>query len=492
MRGIDKYFGINRVLTEAQFSLSDREIHALVGENGAGKSTLMNILTGVHQRDSGEILVNGDPVTFHHPKEAEKAGISFIHQELNVMPHLTVEQNLFMGKEIKNKLGMLDKSEMEKRTNDVMNKLGADISPNTPMNMLSIGQQQMVEIAKALMEDAKVIIMDEPTAALTPSETETLFTVVRSLRNNGVSIIYISHRMEEIFDLSDRITVLRDGIYVGTKETENTEVSEIVRMMIGRDIGDHYPSRSPDIGRPMLELSGFTRKGEFDNVSFTVHAGEILGVAGLMGAGRTEIAKAIFGSSTVDSGKMYIDSQEVFINNPKEAIHNGIGYITEDRKNEGLLLNEDIVKNVALTNLKTIAEHGIISRDTEMDLATRAMDEFSIRASSVYQTTGSLSGGNQQKVVLAKWIFTDPRILILDEPTRGVDIGAKKEIYTIVNDLADRGVAIIFISSDLPEVLGVSDRIMAVYQGQIAGTIERENATEEKIMTLATGGTLNE
>ena len=490
MRGIDKSFGSNQVLKQAGFTLESGEVHALMGENGAGKSTLMKILTGVYTKDAGTVLVDGKEVNYKNPQEAEKAGIVFIYQELNVMFDLTVEENLFMGKEIHGKLGICDRKAMQKKAREALNTLGVDISPKTVMSELSVGQQQMVEICKALMADAKVIIMDEPTAALTQSETVALFKVIESLRKKGVSMVYISHRMEEIFELCDRITVLRDGSYIGVKNIPETNMNEIVKMMIGREIGERYPSRDVKIGKEVLKVKGLTRKGTFHDVSFSVRAGEVLGVSGLMGAGRTEIMQAIFGNLSYESGSIEIDGKEVKISNPRQAMEQGIGFITEDRKTEGLMLDKSIRENISLCNLGRISKSSVISKEAEKNMVAEAIKDLHIKCFGPYHECNNLSGGNQQKVVLAKWILTNPKILILDEPTRGVVIGAKKEIYSIINKLAAQGVAIIMVSSELPEVLGMSDNIMVVREGEVRGIISYEEANQERVMTLATGGTI--
>ena len=424
MRGINKSFGDNPVLRDAGFVLADGEIHALMGENGAGKSTLMKILTGVYTRDAGTVIVDDQEVTYKNPQEAEKAGIVFIHQELNVLFDLTVEENMFLGKEIHGKFGICDKKAMRAEVKRILDVLGVKIDPARKMDTLSIGQQQMIEIAKALMVDAKVLIMDEPTAALTQSETEVLFKVVRSLKEKGVSIVYISHRMEEIFDLCDRITILRDGQYVGTRVIAETDMPEIVRMMIGREIGERYPERNVKMGDVLFEVKDLTCPGTFEHVNFSVRAGEVLGVAGLMGAGRTEIMQSIFGNMPNVSGQIFVEGKEVHNKAPWDAMKNGIGFITEDRKVEGLMLEESIMKNISIANLGKISSSGVLNAKAEADMVKKGIEELHIRCTGPKHACGNLSGGNQQKVVLAKWIFTDPKVLILDEPTRGVDIGA--------------------------------------------------------------------
>ena len=490
MKGIDKSFGTNQVLKNAGFFLKDGEIHALMGENGAGKSTLMKILTGVYTRDAGTVLVDGQEVVYKSPQEAEKAGIVFIYQEINSLFDLTVEENLFMGKEITKGFGICDKKAMRAKAREVMDKMGVHIDVGATMSDLSVGQQQMVEICKALMADAKVLIMDEPTAALTQSETEILFEVINSLRAKGVSIVYISHRMEEIFELCDRITILRDGQYIGTEYIKDITMDDVVQMMIGREIGERYPKRDCKIGGEVLRVEGLSHEKYFKDVSFTVHAGEVLGVSGLMGAGRTEIMHTIFGSYPAAGGKIFIDGFEHTIRNPREAIAAGIGFITEDRKTEGLLLEKSISENIEICNLGKTSVKGVRNTKKRAELVKKGIEEFRIRCFGPDHECHNLSGGNQQKVVLAKWIYTDPKILILDEPTRGVDIGAKKEIYSVINDLAAKGVAVIMVSSELPEVLGMSDRIMVVHEGHVTGIIDAATADQAKVMTLATGGSL--
>lgn len=491
MRGINKSFSGNQVLKDAGFVLDNGEIHALMGENGAGKSTLMKILTGVYTRDEGVVLVDGQEVHYNNLQEAEKAGIMFIHQELNVMFDLTVEENMFMGKEITTRFGICDKKAMSAEVVRVLGKLGVTIDPSKKMNQLSVGQQQMIEIAKALMLDAKVIIMDEPTTALTKVETDILFNVVRSLKEKGVSIVYISHRMEEIFEICDRITVLRDGSYVDTKKVSEVDMNDVVKMMIGREIGERYPARDHKVGDVVFEVKGLNCPGVFEDVNFNVHAGEVLGVSGLMGAGRTEIMQAIFGNMPHTTGQLFLEGKEIKNKSPEIAKKNGIAFITEDRKVEGLLLQDSIAKNISISNLNKISKNGVISKKSEEELVARGIKELSIRCTGGNHKCLNLSGGNQQKVVFAKWMYTDPKVLILDEPTKGVDVGAKKEIYNLINQLAANGVAIIMVSSELPEVLGMSNRIMVVGEGKVRGTLNREEADQEKIMILATGGKLN-
>ncbi|MEC0127062.1 sugar ABC transporter ATP-binding protein [Paenibacillus pabuli] len=488
MQGIYKAFGTNQVLSGVDFDLKEGEVHALMGENGAGKSTLMNILIGLHARDQGTISIDGTETYFSSPKEAEKMGIAFIHQELNIWPEMTVLDNLFIGKELTSSLGLLNTRQMKALATEQLAKLSVNIPLDRPAGECSVGQQQMIEIAKALMTNAKVIIMDEPTAALTEREIQKLFGVIASLQKNGVSIVYISHRMEEIFTICDRITVMRDGKTVDTKSIPETSFDEVVRKMVGRELTERYPARNPSYGEVVLEVRDASSTGLFENVSFTVRAGEILGFSGLMGSGRTEIMRALFGLDTLDSGDIMIRGKNVHIRKPADAVRHGIGFITEDRKDEGLVLDFSIRENMALPNLFSFSNKGFISTQKEQEFVDTLIKRLQIKTQSSETAVRNLSGGNQQKVVIAKWVGIGPSVLILDEPTRGVDVGAKREIYQLMNELTDRGVAIIMVSSELPEVLGMSDRIAVVHEGRISGELAREEATQENIMTLATGG----
>lgn len=489
MTNISKSFSGNQVLKNVQFSLEQGEIHALMGENGAGKSTLMKILTGIYSRDSGTVEVKGKEVHFTSPKQAEEAGIAVIHQELNILPHLSITDNMFLGnEETFGRTGIIKTKQMEQKTKKVLLDLGLDIDPAAPASSLSVGQQQIVEIAKALAVDAEVIVMDEPTAALTDREIDTLFATIRELQARGVSFIYISHRMEEIFSLCDRITILRDGEYVGEKRISETSFEEIVQMMVGRELGERFPVRSSAIGDVKLSVKGLTRKDCFEDVSFDLRKGEVLAIAGLMGAGRTEVAQSLFGYKKADAGTVQVDGRLVKIDSPKAAKELGIGYVTEDRKSEGLIVDFTVEENVSMTNFSSISKNGLISRDKERSLYDRMVKRLGIRTSGPTQTAKSLSGGNQQKVVIAKWLGIEPELLILDEPTRGVDIGAKKEIYSIINELASRGVAILMISSELPEVIGMADRVLVMHEGKLTADLPKNELTQEKIMHFATGG----
>ncbi len=488
MQNIYKAFGSNQVLSGVDFDLLEGEVHALMGENGAGKSTMMNVLTGLHARDKGSITIDGKETYFKSPKEAEKNGITFIHQELNIWRDMTVLENLFIGKELRNSFGLLKINEMKALAEKQFEKLAVSIPLDKEAGNCSVGEQQMIEIAKALMTDAKVIIMDEPTAALTEREISKLFDVISSLKKSGVSIVYISHRMEEIFAICDRITVMRDGKTVDTKPIPETNFDEVVRKMVGRELTERYPKRTPVPGEPVLEVKGLTKNGVFENVSFSVREGEIVGFSGLMGAGRTEVMRAIFGLDSIDSGEVWLKGEKVKISTPDQAVKLGIGFITEDRKDEGLILDFSISDNMILPTLSSFARKGIINEKDTIDFVEMLIKRLTVKTESADIAVGKLSGGNQQKVVIAKWVGIGPKLLILDEPTRGVDVGAKREIYQLMNELTERGVAIIMVSSELPEVLGMSDRILVVHEGKIKGELLKEDATQENIMTLATGG----
>ncbi|MCI3195595.1 sugar ABC transporter ATP-binding protein [Bacillus sp. HU-1818] len=488
MNDIHKAFGKNQVLSGVSFNLKPGEVHALMGENGAGKSTLMNLLTGLHGLDKGSIRINGKETYFSNPKEAEQNGIAFIHQELNIWPEMTVLENLFIGKEMTSKLGILNTKKMKALAKKQFEKLSVSLSLDQEAGKCSVGQQQMIEIAKALMTKAEVIIMDEPTAALTEREINKLFEVIASLKKDGVSIVYISHRMEEIFTICDRITIMRDGKTVDTTNIPETSFDEVVKKMVGRELTDRYPQRRPELGDIVLEVRDASKKGSFEHVSFHVRSGEIVGVSGLMGAGRTEIMRALFGIDRLDSGEIWLAGEKTNIKNPNDAVKKGLGFITENRKDEGLLLDTSIRENIALPSLTSFSPKGVIDQKREASFVELLINRLTIKTASPETHARNLSGGNQQKVVIAKWIGIGPKVLILDEPTRGVDVGAKREIYTLMNELTDRGVAIIMVSSELPEIIGMSDRVIVVHEGKISGEVASREATQERIMTLATGG----
>lgn len=487
MTAISKSFGINKVLEKIDLVLHSGQVHALMGENGAGKSTLMNILTGLFPASSGTIVIDGVEKQFSNPQEAEAFGISFIHQEMNTWPDMTVLDNLFLGREIKGAFGLLDQKAMKEKAKRAFDRLGISIPLDLPIGSLSVGQQQMIEIAKSLLSEVSLLVMDEPTAALTDRETESLFQMIASLKKEGVGIVYISHRMEEIFRVTDLITVMRDGIVVDTKPTAETNPAELVKKMVGRDIDDYYPAKAAELGELVFEVENLS--GEcFKDISFQVRRGEILGFSGLMGAGRTEVMRAIFGLDKRTAGRIRLNGQDIRVTNPVQAIRAGIGFLTEDRKEEGLILDFSIKDNMTLPSHKDFSKNGFFDDKTSRDFVQKMIDRLRIKSGRPEMVVGNLSGGNQQKVVLAKWIGIAPKVLILDEPTRGVDVGAKREIYQLMNELAERGVPIVLVSSDLPEVLGVSDRIVVMHEGRITGELSRGEATQEKVMQLATGG----
>ncbi|MFF2287384.1 sugar ABC transporter ATP-binding protein [Peribacillus butanolivorans] len=488
MKNIYKAFGQNKVLEGVQFSLEAGEVHALMGENGAGKSTLMNILTGLHKHDQGTIEINGKETSFKDSKEAEEAGMAFIRQELNIWPEMTVLENLFIGKEMVNAFGVLRNKQMKARANEIFKTLNISLPFDKEAGLCSVGEQQMIEIAKALMTDAEVIIMDEPTAALTDREIEKLFEVMKGLTKKGVSLVYISHRMEEIFAICDRITVMRDGKTVDTKRIKDTNFDEVVQKMVGRELEDRFPQREAHLGEVVLDVKGLTKKGLFEDIHFAVRKGEIVGVAGLMGAGRTEIMRALFGVDQIDSGEITVEDKKVSIRKPTDAVRYGLAFITENRKEEGLILDFSVRENIGLPNLKSFAPSGLVKTEDEKKFAEMMIKRLHVKTSSTETIIGNLSGGNQQKVVIAKWIGTSPKVLIMDEPTRGIDVGAKREIYELMNELTERGIAIIMVSSELPEIVGMSDRILVVHEGKIAGELKKQEVTQEKIMALATGG----
>ncbi|MFT8704659.1 sugar ABC transporter ATP-binding protein [Bifidobacterium aquikefiricola] len=488
LKNISKAFGINQVLKDVSLTVNSGEVHALMGENGAGKSTLMNILTGLFPASGGTILIDGEKRTFQNPREAELFGISFIHQEMNSWPELTVMENLFLGREI-NKNGLLNNKEMRKQSRAAFNELGVNIPLDVEIGTLSVGQQQMIEIAKSFLSNLQILIMDEPTSALTERETSKLFEVIQHLKKRGVGIIYISHRMEEIFKISDAVTVMRDGKVVDTKPTKDTNVNELVKKMVGREITDYYPHKDTPVGDVVFEVSHLeSATNKFHDISFSVKSGEILAFSGLMGSGRTEVMRAVFGIDKPKSGVITLHGKPVRIRKPLDAIRLGIGFLTENRKDEGLILDFSIRENVTLPSTRNFVKNLFFNTKVAMTFVRDLIQRLTIRSTGTEQIVGNLSGGNQQKVVLAKWVGISPKVLILDEPTRGVDVGSKREIYELMNELAGKGVPIIMVSSDLPEVLGVSDRIIVMHEGRIAGEVLGNDANQEKIMQLATLG----
>ena len=489
MEGIEKSFPGVHALSECQFELRAGEVHALVGENGAGKSTLMKVLAGVYAKDAGRILYKGNEVDIPNPRAAQHLGISMIHQELNLMPHLTVAQNIFIGREPRRKVRfLLDEDEINTRTRQLLDMLHLRLDPRAKVADLTVATQQMVEIAKALSFNAEALIMDEPTAALTESEIDELFRIIRQLRDKGVGIVHISHRLEELKQISDRVTVMRDGRYIDTVRTQDVSIDRIISMMVGRTIYETAPEVPASSDREVvLEVKHLKRGNVIRDVSFTLRKGEILGFAGLMGAGRTEVARAVFGADPIDSGEIYVRGRRAHIRSPLDAVQHGIGYLSEDRKRYGLTLGMDVENNIALAAMrKFLGAFGWVNRSATRATAQRLVDALSIRTPSLQQQVKNLSGGNQQKVVIGKWLTADTDILIFDEPTRGIDVGAKSEIYHLLNELARQGKSIIMISSELPEILRMSHRIIVMCEGRITGELSSAEATQEKIMTYAT------
>ena len=489
MEGIDKSFPGVHALDQAKFELRAGEVHALVGENGAGKSTLMKVLAGVYSKDAGRIQYLGKEVEIHTPRAAQHLGISMIHQELNLMPHLTLAQNVFIGREPRQGIRlMLNENRINAQTQELFDSMRLKLDPRTKVSDLTVARQQMVEIAKALSFNSQVLIMDEPTAALTEAEIEELFRMIRQMRDKGVGVVYISHRLEELKQITDRITVMRDGRYVDTVDAQTTTIDQIISMMVGRTIYESAPEvpehPSEDIA---LEVKNLNRGSVIKDVSFTLKKGEILGFAGLMGAGRTEVARAVFGADPVNSGDVYVRGKKVHIKHPRDAVRYGIGYLSEDRKRYGLALGMDVESNIVLASFqKFLGLLGVVNNRKMRQTGQQYVQALSIKTPSLQQRVKNLSGGNQQKVVIGKWLTADTDILIFDEPTRGIDVGAKSEIYRLLNDLAQQGKAIIMISSELPEILRMSHRIVVMCEGRITGELSAAEATQERIMTLAT------
>lgn len=497
MRNIEKEFPGVRALDGVSFTLDAGEFHAVVGENGAGKSTLMKVLSGVYPEGTfaGEILVDDKPRHFRNVRDSEAAGIAIIYQELSLVKEMTVGENIFLGRE-PSRFGIVDWPQLYHTAASLLRDLHLDIDPRVTVGSLGIGRQQLVEIAKALSQDARILVLDEPTAALTDSEVETLFDILSKLKGRGVGIIYISHKLEEVFRMSDRITVLRDGRTTGTHVSDEVTKERIIAEMVGREIGDIFPASVHEFGDVALNVNGLTvysadphGKRLVDDISFSVRRGEVLGIAGLMGSGRTELLTAVFGAwhgNTV--GRVFIAGKELRLDSPSDAIRKGMALVTEDRKRYGLILDQTIADNMTLAALPTVSGRMLTHREREFAAVRSPMAALNIRAASPLAIAETLSGGNQQKVVLGKWLLTKPKVLLLDEPTRGIDVGAKQEIYAEINKLAKEGLAIVLVSSELPEVLGLSDRVLVLCRGRITAEFTRDDATAEKVMAAATGG----
>ncbi|MBF9015995.1 MULTISPECIES: sugar ABC transporter ATP-binding protein [unclassified Oceanispirochaeta] len=485
-RNISKGFPGVQALKNVGFSLHKGEVHALIGENGAGKSTLIKILTGAHQPDGGEIILEGEKLSDMNPHQAMSCGISAIYQEFNLIPYLTVAENMYFGREF-TKSCFLDMEKMNKSASEIFASMGVDIDPGTQVSELSVAYKQLVEIAKAVSQNSRILIFDEPTAALTNSETENLFKLIKKLQNEGVSIIYISHRLEELQIIADRITVLRDGQYIDTVNIKDIDRAGLISLMVGRDLGVDFPKPPESTGDTVLEVRNMNTRGFLKDINFKLKKGEILGFGGLVGAGRTEIARALFGLDRLESGEILLNGSKVTNKNPGAAIANGIGLIPEDRKDQGVLLNLSIRENIGYTFIQKISDGIFINRRKEKKLVDDFTKRLAIKCSSVEQRVSNLSGGNQQKVVLAKWLAGDCDVLIFDEPTRGIDVGAKQEIYNLIRELAESGKGIILISSEMPELIGMSERIIVMHEGVIEGELTSEDVTQEKILDLASG-----
>ncbi len=486
LRGISKFFPGVRALNRVDFDLYPGEVHCLVGENGAGKSTLIKIITGVYQPDEGEILYQGQKVVFANPMVASRYQIAAVYQQPASFPHLTVTENIFLGHPlIHPKSKRLLWPAMWERARELLRSLGSDLSPTAVVGTLSVAQQQMVEIAKALSIHARILIMDEPTAALTRRETEDLYAIVRKLRAQGTAIIFISHRFEDIYEIADRVTVLRDGKSVGTWKIVEIGEQDLIRAMVGREITQLFPKAQVTPGKELLRVEKLSRIGFFRDISFSLRAGEIVGLSGLVGSGRTEVAQAIFGIAPADEGKIFVEGKEVTIKSPLDAIRNGIGYLPEDRLHQGLFFPMSISDNITIAILDDIAPSGWLQPEREHEVASRMLELLKIKAPTIFHPVSSLSGGNQQKVVVAKLLAARLRILIMDEPTQGVDVGAKAAIHQIMSDLAKEGLGILMISSEMPEILGMSDRILVMHEGRISGEFSRGEATQEKLLEAA-------
>ncbi len=487
MIGISKSFPGVVALKNVSFEVESGEVHALVGENGAGKSTLIKVLGGIHLKDSGRIHLHGRPVEIWSPRRAMELGISVIHQELMLVPEMSIAQNLFLGRNPL-RFGMLSVKKMNDATREILQRFELDLDPRTPMRRLGIAIQQMVEVAKAVSMNAEIIVMDEPTATLTSQETEQLFALIARLKREGVGVVYISHRLEEIFRIADRTTVLRDGSTVGTLTSGEMTHAGIVKLMVGRDIEQFFVKTNEPSSEEALRVEGLTNE-KIRGVSFRVRKGEILGMAGLIGSGRTETARAIIGADPLSSGSIVVGGRQVRISSPRDAVRNGIGYLSEDRKKYGIIPDMSIGSNISITVLQKFARAGVLNVRRRNSMAEDFRRKLSIRSTSVAMLIKNLSGGNQQKVLMARWLAAGVPVLIFDEPTRGIDVGAKHEVYTLMSDLARQGFAIVMISSELGEILAMSDRILVMYNGKAAGELDRKDATQERIMQLATGGT---
>lgn len=491
LRNISKYFPGVKALESIDLDIYPGEIHGIIGENGAGKSTLIKILTGAHKNDEGKIFIEGKEVKINGPRDAMNYGITAIYQELNTIPHLTVAENVYLGRELKTseKRGFLKIKEMREKSKALLNDLGQNIDTASNISKLGIGKQQMVEIAKALSINTKILIMDEPTASLTDREVKELLRTVKELKAKGISIIYISHRLEEVMEICDTITVMRDGKKIETRNRNEVDsIDTLIKLMVGRSLEQQYPKIKVKIGEEALRVENLTKEGVFKNINFNVHKGEIVAVAGLVGAGRTEVMRTIFGVDSYDSGDIYISGNKVNIKCPRDAMNLGIAFLTEDRKGQGLILDQNINYNVNISSLDKMKKRVLLNITNMKDRAINNIKQLNIKPQKQDFIVGQLSGGNQQKVVIGKWLNTNASIFIIDEPTRGIDVGSKVEVYNVLNELIKKGAAVIMVSSELPEVLGISDRIFVMHEGEMKAEINIEEASQENIMHAATGG----
>jgi rhamnose transport system ATP-binding protein len=488
LRDVHKSFAAVHALRGVSLELRAGEVHGLAGENGAGKSTVVRIIGGEHRPDAGEVLVDGLPVEFGGPRDAQQHGIAVIHQEPTQFPDLTVAENVFMGRQPLKSFRRIDRSSMTKRAAELFESLGVPIEPGRITRGLSIADQQIIEIGKALSAEARIIVMDEPTAALSTVEAERLFRVVGRLAENGAALLFISHRLEEMYEICQRVTVLRDGSLVKSAEMSSITRDELVRSMVGRSVEQLYPTREHESGDEALVVTGLRRAGVFADVSFSVRRGEIVGLAGLVGSGRSEVARAIFGVDTADAGTVTVGGKRLPGGDPRAAIAAGVAMVPEDRREQGLILDLSIERNATLPRLGAVARWGLVSRSKERAVAGRWADRLGVKRGELADPVATLSGGNQQKVVLGKWLATEPAVLIVDEPTRGIDIGAKVEVHALLSDLAAQGIAVLMISSELSEVLGMADRVLVMHEGRLTAELSKEEATEEKVLQAATGG----
>jgi ribose transport system ATP-binding protein len=490
MENVSKSFSRVQVLHNIDLDVKKGEVHVLLGENGAGKSTMIKILTGAYSKDTGTIRWEGKNLDVRTPKDAIDAGIATIYQELNLIPQLTVMENIFLGHEQKRKgkYSLLNRKIMRRKSTELLERLGQNINPDEIVGNLGVGKQQLVEIAKALSLNAKLIIMDEPTSSLSAQEAEQLLLTIERLKKEGLTFIYISHRLEEIKRISDRITILRDGEKIKTVSAKDTTIDEMISLMVGRKLVNKFPKKEFKKGKEGLRIENFKLTADSKPINFTAYQGEILGISGLVGSGRTELARGIFGVDPIYSGDIYIFGEKKKINSPRDAIREGLAFITENRKEEGLFLDQPIYFNETVGKLNKVKRNGFLSIKEQRRIANHYMESLQIRPKNIELMAKNLSGGNQQKVVIAKWLFTDARVFIFDEPTRGIDVGAKVEVYNLINDLVENGACVIIISSELPEILGMSDRILVMNEGEITGDFLREEANQEIIMKAATGG----